>query len=231
VYCLTVPIGLALILHYDSDSLSTMVRRVFWWSDQASAAPLAWLPYFAPYIRLLEFVCGMLACQAYRSLSHGVPPPRIMHIILALAVVWCLAVLAFPGVTTNALVAAVQPNFIYAPALALLLLYCCLYDTWLSRALSSVPLLAMGTISYSVYVWSFFVLTWLHPNFASPAPSALAYLNSTVGAAICMGLTTVLAYGCYHLVEAPSRRWIRRLARNTSRLATDKDVPAQPRAG
>ena len=231
VYGLVVPIVLALVLRYGSDSLGIMVRHVFWWSDQASAAPLAWLPYFSPYIRLLEFVCGMLACQAYRSLSQRVQAPGLTRGILALAVAWCLAVLAIRDITRSALLTAILPNFIYAPALAAVLVCCCLADTWLSRALSSRALLAMGTISYSVYVWSFFVLAWLHPNFVSSAPSTLAYLNSTVGAAICMGLTTILAFGSYHLIEAPSRRWIRGLARTTARRpATGRDAAAQPLA-
>lgn len=217
VYCLATLVGLVLVFRYGHDPLVAMVQHVFWWNNQVSATPLLWLTYFSPYVRLLEFVSGMLACQVYRSLSQHVRTSRAMHVILALAIAWCLAVLAYGKITTNSLLAPIASNFIYAPALAPLLLGCCLGGTWLSRVLSSTPLLAMGTISYSVYVWSFFVLTWLQPNFASPVPSALAYLNSTAGALICMSLTTILAYGSYHLIEAPARRWIRGLARTTAR--------------
>jgi hypothetical protein len=100
-------------------------------------------------------------------------------------------------------------NFMFAPAIAALLLYCCLSDSPVSRAMSSKPLLFAGQISYSVYIWSWSALTLLGSSFASQQPSALAYFNSGVKFTACIGFATVFAYGSYLLIEAPARAYLR----------------------
>jgi peptidoglycan/LPS O-acetylase OafA/YrhL len=75
--------------------------------------------------------------------------------------------------------------------------------------LSSRPLQFMGDISYSVYVWSFFVLDALTNTFKSAEPSIEGIVNSALRVGVAVGLTTVFAYGSFVLIENPSRRWLR----------------------
>jgi peptidoglycan/LPS O-acetylase OafA/YrhL len=64
-------------------------------------------------------------------------------------------------------------------------------------------------ISYSVYVWSFFVLDALTNILKSSEPSIEAIINSVLRVVVAVGLTTVFAYGSFVLTENPSRRWLR----------------------
>jgi len=67
----------------------------------------------------------------------------------------------------------------------------------------------MGDISYSVYTWSFFMMAMLSGYYRSDTWSAEAALNSTIKVGVIAGLTTVIAYGSYLLIEVPARRWLR----------------------
>src|SRR5260370_37927601 len=69
----------------------------------------------------------------------------------------------------------------------------------------------MGEISYSVYVWSFFVLDAIADRFKPGAFSAEAVATSLVKIAVAVCLTTVLAYGSYRMIEMPSGRWRRKV--------------------
>jgi peptidoglycan/LPS O-acetylase OafA/YrhL len=89
------------------------------------------------------------------------------------------------------------------------MLACCQNDTWLTRVLSSRFAIFSGTISYSVYIWSWSALTVLHDQYISDAASPLAYFNSAVKLITYIFLTAVFAYGSYLLIEEPSRRWLR----------------------
>jgi peptidoglycan/LPS O-acetylase OafA/YrhL len=81
----------------------------------------------------------------------------------------------------------------------------------MSRTLSSPSLLFMGEISYSVYVWSFFVLDAIADRFKPGEFSAEAVATSLVKIAVAVCLTTVFAYGSYRMIEMPSRRWLRKV--------------------
>jgi peptidoglycan/LPS O-acetylase OafA/YrhL len=127
--------------------------------------------------------------------------------VFILAPLWCAAVILIEPLTTGNVLLG---NFIFAPALASFMLYVCRApEHGFGRMLSSRPLQFMGDISYSVYVWSFFVLDALTNILKSGEPSIEGIINSVLRVVVAVGVTTVFAYGSFALIENPSRRWLR----------------------
>jgi peptidoglycan/LPS O-acetylase OafA/YrhL len=204
-YCAAAALTLYLLLGVFGEHLAAAVREQLFVSPQISAEPMAWLAYFGAPVRLFEFVAGILSARAYMALRDSeLSGSRWVFI---LAPLWCAAVILIEPLTTGNVLAG---NFIFAPALAPFMLYACRApEHWFGRMLSSRPLQFMGDISYSVYVWSFFVLDGLTKTLKSGEPSVEGIINSVLRVAVAVGLTTVFAYGSFVLIENPSRRWLR----------------------
>jgi peptidoglycan/LPS O-acetylase OafA/YrhL len=196
---------------------------------------MGWLIYFCPFVRLFEFVAGALAAKLYLTLGTRARMPLSARIVFVAALAWCVAAIFVAPVSENRAFGFLGPNFLFAPALAPILVLCCTYETPLSRMLSSRPALFAGEISYSVYIWSFAILTLISIG-SSPAVGSLASLsNSGLRLAAVVFLTTALAYGSYLLVEMPSRRAIRamlsgrpRVRQQARSLATSERTAVHP---
>jgi peptidoglycan/LPS O-acetylase OafA/YrhL len=85
-----------------------------------------------------------------------------------------------------------------------------------TRALSVRPLVALGVISYGVYLWHWPVIVYLTPERAG--------LDGWGLDAACVAATLVLAVASYHLVERPVRRGV--LRGRTVRIALAGSVAA-----
>ncbi len=204
-------VGTGVIFQFFGPQAASLARQCCFYGTNVSADPLGWLTYFSPYVRLLDFIIGILAARTYAALQQSDRRSRYATVVLSLCVGWCAAVILIVPLTELPFLKVLLPNFILAPALAVLMLVCCRNDTWLTRMLSSPPLILAGTISYSVYIWSWAIMRLLGNEFAPTEPSPLAYLNSGVSSVVCILLTTVFAYGSYLLIEKPSRAWLRRM--------------------
>lgn len=208
-FLLVVPILLHLVFQYEDQIilfLTPILREKI--SPSEVIDYTGWLKYFSPYIRIFEFIAGVLAAKVYMNMKS---PLKNKPILAALGTLLCVSycvgfIMHEPN---HGLLVPLRANFIFAPALAPLLLLCCRYDTILSRILSSRPLTFMGEISYSVYFMQFWMLTALSSAFISTEASTEAYLNSLAKVVSIMGLTTLVAYGSYHLFERPLRSFIR----------------------
>jgi peptidoglycan/LPS O-acetylase OafA/YrhL len=211
IFCAAATVGLIVVFHLWSAELTEFVHRWFWHRSNVSADGWVWLDYFCPYLRLLEFISGVLAAKVYRMSNSGGPAPISARLVMPLALVWCGAVILVSRLTANPILENVLSNFIFAPALAALMVSLCQYESGLSRLLSSRPAMFLGEISYSIYIWSFFVMTMTTSFYVSATASTLAYVNSVVKMMVIVGLTIVFAYGSYALIEAPSRRKIREI--------------------
>jgi peptidoglycan/LPS O-acetylase OafA/YrhL len=202
-------IALALSLRHWRPELTEFTRTWFWHRDAISSEPWLWFSYYSPYLRLLEFITGVLAAKAYMTYTVGGPAPLAVRLFIYCATAWCAAIIIDDSMTAGTFLESTVSNFVFAPVLAPLMLCLCRYDSSLGRLLSTDLAKFLGEISYSIYIWSFFVMTMMSGFMVSDAASPLAYLNSTVKMIAIMGLTIVFAYGSYVLIEAPSRRWIR----------------------
>jgi peptidoglycan/LPS O-acetylase OafA/YrhL len=209
VWCALSFAGLTALFHF---MMQPMIAFVESWLSQPppiSAGAVGWITYFCPFVRVLEFVAGALAAKAYLKIGARSKMTVPVRIAFGLSIAWCAAVMLVPYLAENPYFGLLASNFLFAPGVAPLMLLCCVYDTPLSRALSSRPMLFAGDISYSVYIWSFSALTLISLG-ATPVAGSLASLgNSALRLASAIFLTTIVAYGSYHLVEMPSRRSIR----------------------
>ncbi len=204
-------VALAFSLDYWREPLTAFTQTWFWHRDAISAEPWLWVSYYAPYLRVLEFLVGMLVAKCYVSRLSGGGAPTAVRLFILSALAWCAVVIVDSDLTEGTILENIRSNFIFAPALAPLMLWLCRYDSGLSRLLSSPVAVFLGEISYSIYIWSFFVMTMMAGNFVSTEETALAYANSTVKMLVTIALTVVFAYGSYVLIEAPSRRRIREI--------------------
>lgn len=104
-------------------------------------------------------------------------------------------------------------------------------DSIANRFLSVRPLLFLGTISYSFYLFHFLAPPMaLHGrHYATYDATAMAW--HAVNFAASLGLAILLATGAYVLVETPGRRLIRAGAdRLLAALSAPSMTEAQPRA-
>jgi peptidoglycan/LPS O-acetylase OafA/YrhL len=211
---------IVMFTHYQASAIA-LVEQCCVHDTKVSSSAFGWLIYFSPLTRLPEFILGMLAAKTYAAMSERPHNRLVGSIVITICLAWCVSTIVFSKISANPVIALLVPNFIFAPALALLMLNCCLNDDGLlNRILSARPLMFAGEISYSVYIWSWSALTLLGSAFISPEASRLAYANSAVKMVAILGYATVFAYGSYLLIEAPSRAYLR------NKLAPRKPVAA-----
>ena len=216
VFCAVVFVGLIFVLGRYEAPLTAFVERWNYTDTTVSTGAWSWVIYMGPLVRLFEFIAGMLAAKVYLTLRHQ-PPQRLwMSLVLFVAALWCLAVVSSGRLVPETPLYQIRSNFIYAPALAAFMACICLSSGWWSRWLSSRPLQYMGAISYSVYIWSFFVNGMLSTTYRSPQLTETAFSASTFRVLLVVGFTTMIADGSYRLIEMPARRWLRRLLNPSS---------------
>lgn len=197
VFLVITPIVLAILLSFKLHIAPTLLMRL----NNSSYDPWFWLIYFCPPIRLLEFVAGMLAAQTFLIVTK--PKKERWHDALLIAcIAWCIAIILIGNITDGKIMSNILPNFIYAPALAVIVLSVCRYDSLTTRFLSSKPLIVMGEISYSVYLLSFVIMTAIPNNFP--------FFNHELRFIAIIGMTTIIAYGSQKLIEVPARKMMRR---------------------
>lgn len=171
-----------------------------------------WVIYYSPYIRVLEFICGVLASLAFVEVKKNVPSQRISNLI-TIGLLSTVAILLFANPFGGTQFGVLRSNFMYAPSIAFLLVIICCNNTWFSALLSSKPFLFAGEISYSVYLLQFWIITALGPSFTALEPSAYAYVGSIFKVIAIVTLTTFVGYGSFTVFEGPSRIMLRNMFR------------------
>ncbi|MEM8748235.1 MAG: acyltransferase family protein, partial [Actinomycetota bacterium] len=146
--------------------------------------------YYAPWTRIAEILAG--AVVALWVTRRGVPTGAARLAAPALIAIVAVSVVAPTGV--DPIVVSLLPVFAVVSALAVLGL---LSDGRTTRALSVRPLVALGRISYGVYLVHWPVFVALSPGRLDVSPLTLA----AVRVAVTLALSVVL----YRLVERPLR--------------------------
>ncbi|MFJ9829564.1 acyltransferase family protein [Streptomyces sp. NPDC101160] len=155
-----------------------------------------WTGYFAPPVRALEFVAGMLAARLVLEgrwkLRIGVVPASLLVAAAYAAALFVPVVYGFAAVFTvplMVLIAAVAQRDAQGRY----------------GLLGSRPMQWLGDASYNVFLLNLLVLLNLHPVLGSPTLSTGAAILYHLGT---LALTVVLARLIYVLVERPAmRRW------------------------
>ncbi|MBV9062471.1 MAG: acyltransferase family protein [Alphaproteobacteria bacterium] len=189
-----------------------------------------WLFYFSPYIRVLEFFMGCFAAQAYAERlnmqvsvrEHRLGSLALLAALLFLIVVGLLYQAVFNLPIINAYVQFYALNFLCAPAIAVIMFCVCRYDTAFARFMSLPWLVALGEMSYSIYL----VHTWTLRLFEQPPQPLTAFwaFDGAFRVACGIALTLLVSYGTYRLIELPGRVWVRASLRRLIRRVFDRDA-------
>lgn len=156
-----------------------------WWHGELS--------FFSPLSRAWEMLAGsLLACHAEsgrRGLKGAIArqlPSLAMLVILVATALIDLSAVAHPGIVTLPIVLA-----------TCLLIHVDDPRAPMVRLLSSAPMVHLGKLSYSLYLWHF-------PIFAFARLSSIDQ-PSWGDYALWLGLTWGLSWAGYHLIERPFR--------------------------
>jgi peptidoglycan/LPS O-acetylase OafA/YrhL len=170
-----------------------------------------WISYFSPYVRILEFMLGVLIANLVRVL----PSPTILEqrsgAGLTLVAMVGVAVLYWAFFLTSnmpSLFFGLHMNFGFAPLLALIIFGCARYDSSIARGLSHPRVILIGETSYSIYLAHMVVLDSFRfevPVITDPQIWIVVVLQATIAFAAIIGLALIL----WSVIEVPSRRAIR----------------------
>jgi len=215
--------GAMIALYNHQNEILPFVPGYSWPTQVISAPGIIWLLYFSPIAQSFAFLVGALIAQFYlRRVQHKPVASGLATWSIAACAAYCVIIGALGENRSSPAFNAIQPNLIFVPAIAIVILLLCMYETFWNKILSSRLLQTMGEISYSAYLLSAFVFVGLSRSFWFSTPAVISVTRT----AYVVALTTALAYGSYHLFEAPLRTWIRSLARTRSK----PDLPSQASA-
>lgn len=233
-----------LLIYSERSTVYPVLTTLFWHDQAVSAAPDYWFWYYAPYVRIAEFLAGMLTSAVYLNWGSKVALGRRSCRFLELvACGWCLAVIAIGTIYSPNPFGPLASNFVFAPGLVGILIVAISEHSVVGRLLGSEPLVFAGEISYSVYIFQwwgkFLVLKWwdtmlawwgkhvIHAVVVEPKIAFYGYLIA-VGKIVAIALlTTGMAIASYYLYEWPTRRILRHVL---TKLTSGFRKSAQPAA-
>lgn len=149
--------------------------------------------YFLPYTRAWELMLGVLCAIGLKN--KPVPEASIKQDILPLLGL----LLIYWAMTVKLKYSPYNLGFVTLQVClgTAMLIYCCRAHGLIKHILSAKWLVAVGLISYSVYLWHNPILAFSHIKFNYQDGSVYGYLI--------LALTLLLAWLSYHWVEQPFR--------------------------
>ena len=183
-------------------AMSAFVCTVAWFDPGIDAG---WLSYINPVVNLPIFAIGVAAGLAMKHLaprsSVGVGWATLVQLV-------ALAVALAGNVVFIKRFIAVEAYYPFtlgaAPCYAVLLIALTRYNGAVSYGLSLAPMVYLGEISYSVYLFHQLIIRWYstyHTEFFDPAPIWLQ----------CIGVwaaTIGISAFVHAAIERPARKWI-----------------------
>jgi peptidoglycan/LPS O-acetylase OafA/YrhL len=181
----------------------------------SSTAFVFWTAYFCPATRFFEFAMGCVAAQVFLTVQHvpvGTRERRVGVLCLLAALVVLVAQHYFALTSTSnaglGFLPFIKMNFLFAPAIAVLLFCCIRYPTGLSRFLNWKPMVKLGETSYSIYLLHPWMLNIFQYSGAQLFTGAFL-IEWAFRVFAVIGFTLIVALGTYSYVELPARNWIR----------------------
>jgi peptidoglycan/LPS O-acetylase OafA/YrhL len=191
--------------------------------DDQQNSFIRWLLYISPYLRIGEFVLGVITAHVYVTLQNRKVggAENILGTAVFLAAATSVLLLIYVEYSPNVPVTIVRKlnqNFALAPSVALLIFCAARYDNIASRLLTSRPAVALGEASYSIYLVHSIVFIAAVKLDGSPAHGI--WYNATK-LALLMAAVIAISLLLYSYYEAPARRWLReRLGRRAPDAAS-----------
>ena len=171
------------------------------WGLQVSA----WPGRFAP-ARTAEFIAGVVTAVGY--LKGRIPPSK--DIRLCVVAGFCLMVLP---ICFDTPFECLQLGFLSAPGAALLIYGLAHGQGWPAQFLSHRWMLLLGASSFSFYLIHDLIIRVLNGVFARLHISANTALTATTMAVIVFVLIQIIAICLLKMVELPTQKFLRGLAR------------------
>jgi peptidoglycan/LPS O-acetylase OafA/YrhL len=170
-----------------------------------------WLLYVSPYLRIGEFVLGVMTAQLYVVLQRSDVTRR--ENVLGGALFWAAALSVLlvtyveysPDVPMT-IFRKMNMNFALAPSVALLVFCAARYQSTASRLLTSRPAIALGEASYSIYLVHSIVLISA-VKLTGSVVHGVAY--NVLKLIVLMTIVVAISLFLYAYYEAPARRWLR----------------------
>lgn len=176
-----------------------------------------WLIYFSPYSRISEFMIGCITAAIYLQYIHHIPTPKeeyygLVTLIGALTGLIILHYFIFnaPKIADISWIIYLHMCFGFALPIAVIIFCCARYNNKISRFVSNRLFIIGGNISYSIYMLHLPIAEAFSRDAASITAFKVALAD---GSRLVIALCAIFgaAYITYQAVEAPCRRWIRRL--------------------
>ena len=173
-----------------------------------------WFFYLSPYFRVTNFAFGAAAAWVVMHRHELIAHHQIALSRFALGAALLLIGLHL-FVTIGQLVPPMVSSYLPVTELVTALLFAIIMldgesDTAINRALSSRALVALGTISYSLYLFH-----QILPHLGSYQPGGAFSWWTMPRFAVTFGLFLLLAvafaYGAWHIIERPAQRYLRSL--------------------
>jgi peptidoglycan/LPS O-acetylase OafA/YrhL len=175
-----------------------------------------WFFYMSPHYRMIEFSIGAVAgfCvlrhrmmliehrTALRTLATTAAIGLVLVKLHSDRLLWgCCEI----GILTEPAIPSVAAAILFA----IIMLNSSDDETRINRALGSVMLVFVGTISYSLYLFQILATAAI----ANPSPGVFSVSlipKHMLNLVICFGFLFAFSTGSYKLLEAPARRMLRR---------------------
>jgi peptidoglycan/LPS O-acetylase OafA/YrhL len=185
-----------------------------------------WFFYLSPYFRILEFGLGSAAALAVMYCGPLLLQGRVILRLLAMLAVLALAGLHALRIWPALLGCPSMPNFeLISSFLFAVVMVNCTDTSRINAFLSSRPLMFMGEISYSLYLFHplspRFGAAWTGSSF-----SWALFPYFLISFALTGFCALIFAFGMYRLVEIPAQRALRGLLdmRRVTRLFREEAV-------
>jgi peptidoglycan/LPS O-acetylase OafA/YrhL len=193
-------LALAILFHFKVQIewlLSERPLRYLFLHGFSSDTIWRWLSYYSPMVRILEFMLGVITARTYSSLKPDVSPWAALF-----AVVWCALLIAFgQEFLANTFFGNFLPNFAFAPAIVVIMLYSSRDRTIGFAFLSGAIMVWAGEISYSVYLLQ-----------AAGRNIALLFVQRpALDILLSCFFVTIIASAGFIVIEKPARTFLRRL--------------------
>jgi peptidoglycan/LPS O-acetylase OafA/YrhL len=171
--------------------------------------------YSMPVFRLPEFFLGVCTCIVARR--HSAQPRFAGAIASALAI----GLIAYLGTRSMSGSLYVTHNWLVMPTVVVAIYYLAKGNGLFARAIGSRPMVWLGKISYCIYSLQILIILPLFYHHGAIVERWTILADNR--ALLFASLTLLIAASalCHHLIEEPSRRWIRRRAGGTSAAARE----------
>ncbi len=154
--------------------------------------------------RFLDFACGALLALIFRRTRNRLLNrrwlPDVGIIVAAVLFVVVAAMAPREGIVGSA---GWRANMVLAALSACVIYLCCVPRGCFTKVLAWRPFVYVGEISYAFYL--------VHHDLIYPLASALPWLATcpfVVGCAVTYLASSLVAAGCFELIERPCRRWL-----------------------